>query len=464
VSLRTRLVLAAAYLVTVAVVALVVPLALNVERRAASEFEAGVLGNAAILSARIHHLLGPEETDGAELDRLVSTTAGELASRVVITNATGEVIADSAGLAAAGTQYAGPQRPEFSVALFEGRIDTRRRRSESLGQDLLIVTVPVVEEGRIVGAVRVTRTQGELVAEVRRSWMGLALIGGAVLLAGVGLAWFLATTLARPVRRLRDAATRLGAGDLDARTSPEGPGELASLGSSFNRMADALSANLSAQQDFLANASHQLRTPLAGLKLRLEAIRRSRGSASEEASKAEVEVDRLAELVDDLLKLARTASVESTGSAVDLAEVIRQAADRWAAPAASAGMTLRVDPRASTKIWGDASDLSLVLDNLVENAIRYCPAGSTILLETTSSDGRATLSVADDGPGIPPDERPRLFERFYRGTSGRRSGPGTGLGLAVVLELVRRWGGEVRLGDGPGTRIEATFPVSPTIS
>lgn len=462
-TLRTRLVLAAGYLVAVAVVALSIPLALNVERRAASEFQSGVLGNAAILSARIHHVLGPDEADRAELDRLVNTTAAELESRLVVTNAAGEVLADSAGLAAPGTPYAGPQRPEFTVALFEGRIDSRRRHSETLGQELLIVTVPVVEEGRIVGAVRVTRTQGDLAAEVRRSWLGLGLIGGVVLLAGVGLAWFLATTLARPVRRLRDVALQLGAGDLAARTSAEGPGELASLGRSFNRMAEALQANLSAQQEFLANASHQLRTPLAGLKLRLEAIRRGRGSTEEEASKAEVEVDRLAELVDDLLKLARTASVESTGGAVDLADVIRQAADRWAAPAASAGITLRVDRRDTSRIWADASDIALVLDNLVENAIRYCPQGSTIVLENASGDGRALVAVTDDGPGIPPEERPRLFERFYRGTSGRRSGPGTGLGLAVVSELVRRWGGEVRVGNGPGTRIEATFPVSPTI-
>jgi signal transduction histidine kinase len=126
-------------------------------------------------------------------------------------------------------------------------------------------------------------------------------------------------------------------------------------------------------------------------------------------------------------------------------------------------MVIRVEARAAPAVWADASDLALVLDNLVENAIRYNPEGSTIVLETGTLDGRALLAVADDGLGVPPEERSRLFERFYRGSSGRRAGPGTGLGLAVVAELVRRWGGDVRLTDGPGTRIEATFPSASTV-
>lgn len=462
-SLRTRLVFAAAYLVAVAVVALSVPLALNVERRAASEFRAGVLGNAAILAARISHLVDGGAGDERRLLNVVTKTAARMEARVVVTNGQGLVVADSAGLATRGTEFATPERPEFGVALFGGRIDTRRRHSETLGEDLLIVTVPVVLRGGVVGAVRVTRTQGTLMSEVRGSWAGLALIGGVVILAGVGLAWFMAATLARPVARLRDTASRLGRGDLSARTEPEGPAELASLGRSFNRMADTLSKNLSAQQDFLANASHQLRTPLAGLKLRLEAIRRGRGSAEEEATKAEREVDRLGELVEDLLMLARTASVESTGSEVDLREAIRQATERWARPAAESGMTLRVDAFDAPPVWANASDLALILDNLIENAIRYCPAGTTIALETGTLDGRALVAVVDDGPGIPLEERSRLFERFYRGSSGRRSGPGTGLGLAVVSELLARWGGEVRLAEGPGTRIEAVFPQLSTV-
>ena len=105
-----------------------------------------------------------------------------------------------------------------------------------------------------------------------------------------------------------------------------------------------------------------------------------------------------------------------------------------------------------------------MLDNLIDNALRYAPAGSEVRVETEARDGRAALTVADDGPGIPPAERARVFERFYRGSTGRRAGPGTGLGLAIVAELVRRWDGDVRLVDAPGTRVEAVFPRVPAES
>jgi signal transduction histidine kinase len=94
---------------------------------------------------------------------------------------------------------------------------------------------------------------------------------------------------------------------------------------------------------------------------------------------------------------------------------------------------------------------------LVENALRYTPPGAHVTVESEAANGRATLVVADDGPGIPDDDRGRVFERFYRGSNGRRLGPGTGLGLAIVAELVERWSGEVTLADGPGTRIQVAF-------
>jgi signal transduction histidine kinase len=105
-----------------------------------------------------------------------------------------------------------------------------------------------------------------------------------------------------------------------------------------------------------------------------------------------------------------------------------------------------------------------VLDNLVENAIRYTPEGTEITIQASERNGIARLAVADDGPGIPLQDRERVFDRFYRGTGGRRAGPGSGLGLAIVSELARRWGGDVRLSDDQGTRIEATFPRSLTRS
>jgi signal transduction histidine kinase len=465
VSFRARLVLAAAYLVTAVVLALEIPLALNIERRAASDFQAAVLGRAAILSARVAgDVAGASSRPAAPVPaRLAAAVEAAPASgeRVVVTDDRGRVLADSDGTARRRELYATAQRPEFSVALFDARVDFRRRFSETVGSELLLVTVPVVSADRVVGAVRVSASREAVEAAVHRSWVRLALIGVAVIVAALVLAWALASTLARPLERLRRTAMQLGSGDLDARASTEGPKELSAVASSFNRMADTLAGNLRAQSDFIANASHQLRTPLTGLKLRLESIRAEGGAAGESAAKAETELDRLEALVGDLLELARASTSSGTATTVDLADVARSAVDRWSAPAAEGRREIELGARDGAQVFADPGDLAQVVDNLIENALRYSPPGTHVTVETAAADGRATLVVADDGPGIPPEERTRVFERFYRGSTGRRSGPGTGLGLAIVAELVGRWGGEVSLLDGPGTRIAATFERSP---
>lgn len=465
-SFRGRLILFAGYLLTAVVLALEVPLALNVERRAASEFQSGVLGNAAILASRISDLVTASTTAqpaaAARLAAVVGETRRLTNERIVVTDGRGRVLADSDRAAAVGELYATSERPEFGEALFAGRIDFRRRFSDTLGEELLLVTVPIVDQERVVGAVRISVPTGSVQGRVRESWLGLALIGVAVIAAGLAVAWVMATSLARPVRRLEAAAERLGRGDLATRAPTGGPKEIAALARSFNFMADALSANLQAQRDFLANASHQLRTPLTGMKLRLEAIREEGGPTAEEAAKAERELDRLNELVDDLLTLARASSIEATGASVDLADVARGAVERWREPAEALGQDLELGRDGQVRVWANSGDLAHVLDNLIENALRYCPPGTRVTVEAGTSDGRAALIVSDTGPGIPPQDQPRVFERFYRGSRGREAGPGTGLGLAIVAELARHWGGEVRLLDGPGTRIEVSFPRLPS--
>jgi signal transduction histidine kinase len=296
---------------------------------------------------------------------------------------------------------------------------------------------------------------------VHRSWLRLAAIGLAVVAGAFVLAWILAATVSRPLSRLRDTAGELGGGDLDARAPTDGPAELAALGVSFNRMADALGSSMRAQREFVANASHQLRTPLTGIKLRLEAIRAEGGSAGENAAKAEEELDRLEALVDDLLALAGAASPPPSGVMVDLSSVAEDAVDRWQAPAAEDGKIVEGGRLEPALVFADPADLAHVVNNLIENALRYTPPGAHVTVESASENGQATLVVADDGPGIPGDERARVFERFYRGSNGRRLGPGTGLGLAIVAELVERWDGEVTLASGPGTRVRVDFRQTP---
>ena len=298
---------------------------------------------------------------------------------------------------------------------------------------------------------------------MRESWLRLALLGLVVVGSGLVLAWLLARPLVRQIDSLGDAAVRLGRGEGGARAPEEGPAELAELARSFNDMAASVTGTLESQREFVANASHQLRTPLTGIRLRLEAIAHEGGSAGIQAEKAEAELDRLSALVDDLLALARTAEPQTTGAAVDLSELAVEAGARWAGRAASAGTRIEVVPDGTGTVWADRDDLSHVLDNLLDNALRYTPRGTGVRVETAIRDGCVVLAVGDSGPGIAPEDRPRVFERFYRGANGRAAGSGTGLGLAIVDALARRWGGSVALADGPGTRIEVSLPELPIL-
>lgn len=466
-SFRTRLVLAAAYLLGAVVLALVIPLTLNVERRADSDFEAAVLGEAAILAARIADLVAaadarPPARPPVRLAAIVRESTRTPERRVVVTDRAGRVLVDSAGIARRDSLYATLERPEFGTALFRGQIDSRRRFSDSLGEELLLVTIPVVDRERVVGAVRVSASRADIEAGIRASRLRLALIGLAVIAAGLALAWLLVAPLGRRVHRLAEASARLGRGELDARAPEQGPKELDVLARSFNQMATALTGNIEAQREFLANASHQLKTPLTGLRLRLEAIQEEGGWTGEQAAEAQAELDRLSTLVDDLLALARASSVEASSGSLDLADLAREAAARWREPAEASGKRLELEARAGAHVRGNREDLAHVLDNLIDNALRYAPPGTEVRLETDTRDGRASLTVADSGAGIPPQDRLHIFERFYRGANGRQAGPGTGLGLAIVAELVHRWDGDVRLLEGPGTRIQAAFPHFPS--
>jgi signal transduction histidine kinase len=456
--------LAATYVLLVVTIGLEVPLAVTVSKRETRNEERNVLTMAALLAARINDDLptASENPNRASDPRrsiaiLARITKSHTGLDYLVVDQDGRVIADTSGRLRVGTPVPGTERGVFDRTI-NGLPGGQIEVAEPPGQDRMLVTVPVVHFRAAIGAVQATESLAGVRSRVHRTWFGYAAIGAMAMLVGLAATWVLAGTLVRPVRELEEAAVRLGSGDLEARAEPSGPAEIATLAGSFNQMASTLSANITAQNDFLANASHQLRTPLTGLRLRLEAIQGEGGFAGEQATKAEGEVDRLAELVEDLLVLARASSVESTGVAVDLTTSGRDAVDRWTSTAEAEGKHLSMLDGAPPSVWADPRDVEHVLDNLIENAIRYTEPGSTVVVGTGSRDGVTFVSVSDDGPGILSEDRDRIFERFYRGSVGRQSGPGTGLGLAIVRELARRWGGDIQLRDGTGTTFEVSFP------
>jgi signal transduction histidine kinase len=458
-SVRLLLLAAFAYVVLLVLIALEVPLALSVSDRVDTEVKAHAAGQAHLIAASASGQLA----DRQALGRLVERAARDLGGRVIVVGARGRLLADSAGTGLRSTSYA--DRPEIRAALSDGRTEQGTRRSETLDQDLLFTAVPVVSEGRRVGAVRITQSAEAIDDRIRRDVLALVGIGGVALLMGLVLASLLAGSLSRPLRALAQAARRVERGDLEAQAEVSGSSEHREVAVAFNDMTARLAQVLSAQREFVANASHQLRTPLTGLRLRLEAasLKAEDPELERELAAAERETERLAKLLSALLTLARAGERPPAGRLVDFAEAATRACERWRAQAELGGQRLVLAGEGSACALASDDDVAIVLDNLVENALVYSPPGTAVSIDWGLQGGWAWLAVLDEGPGVEPGEEPRLFERFARGSSSRGGARGTGLGLPIVQTLARRWGGEARITnrEAGGARAEATFPAAP---
>lgn len=450
--LRTRLLLAFAYVLVLAVVALAVPLALSLRDRVTAEVRSQAQGQADLIAVTATDLLGADAR--ARLDDMTTTASEDLHGRVIVVDATGRVLSDSAGDRLRGASYA--SRPEVAAAL-QGRRSQVNRFSASLGRELLATAVPIVRHGRTVGAVRVTQSTAAVSHAVRRATLVLALLGAVVLALGLAAAALIAREISRPLGRLEAAAGRVADGDLAARAPEEGSHEQRTLARSFNEMTARLARLLSVQREFVADASHALRTPLSGVRLRIEEARAERlpPEADAQLEAATREVDRMAQIVDQLLVLSRAGEHEMPSQTLDLAAVVRHAAERWTPVAESAGLALRPlvgDTRALA--WAPPSDVDRALDALVENAVRYAPSGTTVEIAALTG----AVEVRDHGPGIEPGESELVWARFHRGAAGRRLPGGTGLGLPIARELARAWGGDAHLaaraGGGAVARLE----------
>jgi signal transduction histidine kinase len=457
-SLRLRIMGAFAYVLLLIIVALEVPLALNLARRIDAEVKNEAAAQAVVVAAGASGRMNNPK----QLVNLAKSAGRDLGGRVIIVNRQGLLQADSTAVSQRPLLYASPSRPELRTALSGFRAQGERH-SATLGQDLLYTAVPITNNGRVVGAVRVTQSIEAVHKRVRRSVLALAAIGGFALLLGLAIAWVLASSLSKPLRSLATTARRVEAGDLEARADDSGPSEQREVAKAFNDMTDRLGTVLAAQREFVANASHQLRTPLTGLRLRLESARAKSRDAGPELEAAEREVERLARLLTSLLTLAREGDKPGPSRRVSLARAAERAHERWAGAAEQDGRSLELVGNGDATIAASEEDLAILLDNLIENALRYSP--SRVAVDWGQEGGEAWLAVLDEGPGLAAGEEKRLFERFARGSAGSER-TGTGLGLAIVDTLARRWRGRASLANRleGGARAEVRFPAAGTVA
>ena len=397
------------------------------------------------------------------LRRLVDSSAESQRGRVIVVGASGKVIADSAGSAEVGTSYA--SRPEIAGAL-QGRTIQETRTSHTLNEDILATAVPIVFRGnRTIGAVRLTQSVSAVQRATRKSVLSLIGLGGLVLALGAVAGALIARETSLPIRRLEEAARRVEEGDLDAGATVEGSTEQRSLARSFNRMTARIRRMLRGQQEFVADASHQLRTPLTGIRLELEELRESLPEGDERIAGIEGgirEVDRLAEIVNELLILSRAGERGSPVEEFDVAAATERLVDRRQRTAAEAGvrLTFSRDERAGSCVCARA-DFERALDTLIENALRYSPPRAEVRVLA----GPRQIEVLDRGPGLAPGEEEAVFERFHRGTASAGT-EGTGLGLSIACELSAEWGGSVTLEnrEGGGARAVLELPRIPVAS
>jgi signal transduction histidine kinase len=289
------------------------------------------------------------------------------------------------------------------------------------------------------------------------------------LLIALGLSALIARSVARPLQKMSQAARRLADGDFGQRVSVAGPREVQTLAESFNEMAARVSATQQAQRDFLANVSHDLRTPLTSIQGFSQAIAEGVASDPEAAQRAAQiihdEAGRMHRMVEELLDMARIEAgrLDMRRHAVRIGEVLGAVSESLSGKAREKGLHMEVDiPPDLPRIPGDGDRLAQVFTNLIDNAIQHTPPGGRIILHAEPQTNGISVAIRDTGEGIPEADLPRIFERFYQVDKSRQRDqhPGAGLGLAITRQIIMAHGGTIRVASkvGQGTQFTVWLP------
>lgn len=360
--------------------------------------------------------------------------------------------------------WEGLREPSADTALAEAL--ERGRSTVDWGSDFiwgenLVVTVPAFERSpngktetkKVVGAVRIMFSTDHLTARLWQIWGFRAGLAVLVLLAAAIIGAFAARRLTAPLRQLNEMASKMSDGDLTARSPVTGPQETQTLARTLNQAGERLDTLIASQRIFVADASHQLRTPLTALRLSLDNIADGVDDefVREDVEQATAEVVRMSRLVNGLLVLARAEAKVTAAEPLSLRDVIQERLDVWRPAADERGVTITLRGSADGRplVLASPGNLDQVLDNVLSNALEVSPDGATITVRVESRGEEVVLSVLDEGPGMSDAEKSRAFDRFWRG-QGLTGKSGSGLGLAVVKQLVTDDGGTVTLKDAPG--------------
>jgi two-component system sensor histidine kinase BaeS len=303
-----------------------------------------------------------------------------------------------------------------------------------------------------------------ILSSVARGWIFSSAI--AVLLAAV-IGWYISQRISAPVLALTDATGRMTQGDLSSRANVKSGDEFGQLARSFNEMAEQVEQTVSTLREFVADAAHELHTPLTALQANLE-LARDANNASERTrylARAKEQSQRLEALVQSLLDLSRieARASEPDFAPVDILQLIREVGEQFASRAEQADRIFTMQlPDAALLIQGNETQLRQVVINLLENALKFTPADGKIALTLEQQADEIKLTVSDSGIGIPSEDLPHLFERFHRGRNASEY-PGNGLGLAIVKAIVYLHKGDItaQSAENRGTTVSLSLPIAP---
>ena len=416
------------------------------------------------------------QSDAPALQRQLITAGGELGGRVLLLDPNGKVQLDSYG-EIQGTRLEYPeivsilvkgQNVDYGVHELETGISldtshllfTRRSTAAWVGY----CTAGVVYASDVIGVLLLVSPVQEIMQNLYQLQDQMILIFAAIAVTSLVCAWVFSRVITRPIAGLNRGIQKMSKGDFSARVKVRGSGEMQQLAKAFNSMSEKLETLDQSRNQFVSNASHELKTPLATMKIMIESLiyqpDMDKNLRTEFMTDINNEIDRLSAIVSDLLTLVQMDSqnVKLTRENLSIAQLIKDNAHRLTPIANQKGQKIVLQLQDSCDIYADKSKLNQVIYNLMENAVKYTQASGVIKVSLQRQGRNAIFKVSDNGPGIPKENLPHIFDRFYRVDKARsREKGGTGLGLSIVHQLVLLHGGAISVESEEGRG--ATFIV-----
>lgn len=344
------------------------------------------------------------------------------------------------------------------ASLKRGHVSLRRGQSQYFKEAVIRVAAPIIERDRFVGAVVLfAPVQGvnEVSSKMRQIYIGAAVLG-IITAALLGIA--ISRYITKPLREASRVASRIAEGDFEQRVKVKSEDEFGKLGKAINNMIQRLADSEKMRRDFIANVSHELRSPLTSVQGFVNALLEEKDKDLEERQKyltiVQKETDRLNKLINDLLEISKFESqgVNFNMNEFPLEVVLNRATTSLKPQLDAKKLTVKIALSEDMPLcYGDEDRIEQVIHNLLSNALQYSPEGSKILITSQILPDEIHVEISDNGPGIPAEDLPLVWERFYRVDKDRsRQKGGTGLGLAIVQEIIKKHGGRVTAESEPG--------------